>query len=108
MIGIIILIIIGKTFYKLAGNYDKNQWGIAFLGIASYYVGAFIFGMILAVILIANDSNWLETTNRFSLALIELPFGGLGCYILYMFLEKKWEKEKPQIDDTINQIGNKD
>jgi hypothetical protein len=108
MIAIIILIFIGKKFYELAGNYEKSQWGVALLGVASYYAGAFIVGMILAVILIANDSNWLETTDRFSLALIELPFGGLSCYLLYTFLEKKWEKEKPKIDDTINQIGNKD
>ncbi|MFY7671462.1 hypothetical protein ACOSP6_10310 [Tenacibaculum sp. MEBiC06402] len=108
MIGIILLVFIGKTFYKLAENYEKNKWGIAFLGVGAYFLATFLFGVILAVILIANDSNWLETTNRFSLALIEVPIGGLSCYLLYMFLEKKWENEKPEIDDTIDQIGNKE
>ncbi|CAL2074643.1 conserved hypothetical protein [Tenacibaculum sp. 190524A05c] len=108
MIGIIILIIIGKKFYELAGEYDKSQWGIAVLGIVSYYLGAFVFGIILAIIMIIMESNWMETADRFSLALIELPFGGLSCYLLYMFLHKKWEKEKPQLDNIIEEIGNKE
>ncbi|AUC15630.1 hypothetical protein BTO06_10935 [Tenacibaculum sp. SZ-18] len=108
MIGIIILVIIGKKFYELAGEYEKSKWGITVLGIVSYYSGVFVFGIILAAILIAMESNWMETTDRLSLALIELPSGGLSSYLLFMFLQKKWEKEKPQLDNVINQIGNKE
>jgi hypothetical protein len=108
MLGIIILVIIGKKFYELATTYEKHKWGITILGIGSYYVGAFVFGMILAFFAILFDSNWFETANRFTLVLIELPIGLLTCYLVYIFLQKKWEKEIPEMDQEIDQIGNKD
>jgi len=33
-----------------------------------------------------------------------LPFGILGCYLLYKYLEKTWKKNKPI--NEIDEIGN--
>ncbi|MGG8495574.1 hypothetical protein ACQY1Q_04090 [Tenacibaculum sp. TC6] len=106
MLGLLLLYFIGKKFYELAGNYNKNEWGYAILGVATYYVGAFIFGILLGVLMLILESDWLDTANKFQLALVELPVGILSCYILYVFLEKMWKKEKPPQDNMIDQIGN--
>ena len=105
MLGLIILYYIGKQFYELAENYDKSKWGFAILGVITYYVGALVFGAALGLILYTLGSNWLETANSFVLGLIELPIGGLSCYLLYYLLEKTWKKEVKPTIESIDNIG---
>lgn len=108
MLGIILLYFIGKKFYELADDYHKSKWVFAILGVVIYYVGAFIVGLIIGVFELIIETNFIETANKFVLALIELPFGILSCYVLYSYLEKRWKKEKPLINDLISKIGNKE
>lgn len=105
MLGLVLLYFIGKKFYELAEEYAKNKWGFAILGVVTYYTGALIFGVILGGILLFAESNWLETANRFELALIETPVGILSCYVAYISLEKKWKKETPKTGTMIDEIG---
>ncbi|TDN87659.1 hypothetical protein DET49_111107 [Salegentibacter sp. 24] len=37
MLGLLLLYWIGKYHYRLAGEYDKSQWGFTILGIVAYY-----------------------------------------------------------------------
>lgn len=106
MLGLVLLYFIGKKFYELAEEYNKHKWGIAILGVATYYTSAFIFGMLLGVFLMLIESNFLETANDLLLGLIAAPFGILGCYVLYKGLEKNWKKNKPMNNGSlIDQIG---
>ncbi|NRB60359.1 MAG: hypothetical protein HRU50_10545 [Winogradskyella sp.] len=103
MLSIIFLYWLGKYFYKLAEEYDKNKWGFAILGIVVYYAGTFFFGALIGIILGLTAPDTLENMNEMLLGLLMIPFGILSCYILYKQLEKNWERNKPV--NEIDQIG---
>lgn len=106
MLGIILLIVIGKYFYKLAEDFDKNKWGYAILGIAGYYAGTIIGGIILGLILVFIYSDIeIESMSENRLGLIALPFGLISAYILHYFLKKKWKKEREIEKGAIDNIG---
>ena len=73
-----------------------------------YYTVALFSAFVLGIILVFMESDFLETTNDFALGILFAPLGILGCYLLYMFLEKKWKKEKPETNKMIDEIGNKE
>lgn len=106
MLGLVLLYFIGKKFYELADEYEKNKWGFAILGIIVYYLGAFVFVAVLGVFVVIMESDFLETTNNFIVGIMALPFGILSCYGLYYYLEKTWKKQNPLRDKMIDQIGN--
>lgn len=104
MLGLILLYWIGKYFYKLAEEYDKNKWVYAILGIIVYYGGIIAFSFSLGVIAEFVSPGFFDSFNETLLGIIMLPFGILSCYLLYSYLEKTWEKSKPV--NEIDQIGN--
>ncbi len=92
MLGLILLIFIAKPFYQMAEERKKNKWLFAFFGVAAYYSGSFMGGVVLVVVF--NLFGW-AAINEFSdiqIGLMALPFGLLSCYGLYKGLEKKWKK----------------
>ncbi len=105
MLGLILLYWIGKYFYKLAEEYDKSKWGFAILGIVVYYAGTFAFGITFGIIAEITNPGLIEGFNETLLGLIALPFGILSCYLLYKYLEKTWEKNKPNPNKLIDEIG---
>lgn len=108
MLGLLLLYWIGKYFYKLAKGFNKNEWGFAILGVVIYYIGAYSFVFIFGIIAEVISPGYIDTFNEKLLGLLMLPFGVLSCYLLYMFLEKKWNKEKPETNKMIDEIGNKE
>lgn len=105
MLGLALLYFIGKYYYNLAGNHDKNKWGYAILGIAAYYVGAIILGMILGIIIEFSTNSSVEDMNPLILGLIGLPFGAGTTALVYHLLKKNWDKNKKIDLDMIEQIG---
>lgn len=105
MLGLLLLYWIGKYFYKLAGEYNKHQWGFAILGIMVYYSGIVLFSIIIGIIAELVSPGFFDTTNETLLGIVMLPFGILSCYILYKYLEKTWEKNNPNPDELIDEIG---
>ncbi|MCB0457797.1 MAG: hypothetical protein R2776_08375 [Flavobacteriaceae bacterium] len=105
MLGIILIYWIGRYFYQLAEKFDKNKWGFAVLGVVSYYAASFIGGIILGIIGEIISPGWIDTTSEMVLGLIALPFGILGCYGLYIYLKKSWEKRKKEEAVSIDDIG---
>ena len=99
MLGIFLMYFIGKRFYDLAGTYDKNQLGFAIAGVASFYVGAFFAGILLAIYFEIWMSTSFEELNEGFLNLIGLPFSLLTCFGFYKFLEHSW-KRKPKRFNT--------
>ncbi len=105
MLGLVLLYWIGKYFYKLAEEFNKSEWGFAILGVVTYYGGTFLFGIIFSIIAEVISPGYIDGFNENLFGLLMLPFGVLSCYLLYMFLEKKWGKEKPKTDTMIDEIG---
>lgn len=98
MLGLILIYFIGKHFYDLAAKHKKSEYLFAILGVVSYYVGTFVFGIILFFIL--GEDAVLEM-NEFLSAIIGLPAGLLTCYLFYKFLENSWSKTRVGADSNI-------
>lgn len=99
MLGLLLIYFIGKTFYTLAGNYDKNQWAFAILGVITYYTGTFIGGICIGLYYEVYLSTPFEELGNFKLGLITLPIGLLFCWGLYIVLKKKWSKKTIEGDN---------
>lgn len=107
MFGIILLIIIGRRFYKLAEKYEKkNSWLYPILGIISYYFGSIVIGgiIIFSYIEFVLD-EYVDNYSDRGLGLMIMPFGILFTYLLYKFFERKWKKEYIPIGNEIDDIG---
>ncbi|MBU2996455.1 hypothetical protein KO500_08410 [Cellulophaga baltica] len=105
MLALILFYWIGKYFYNLADEFDKQKWGYAILGIVSYYVGCLGFGLICGIITEIVSPGTIDTINETLLSIIALPFGILSCYLLYKYLEKTWKKNNPNPIDMLDEIG---
>lgn len=91
MLGILLIFFIGRYFYNLAQQYNKNGWLYAFAGILSYYAGGFLVGF--AYVILAEVFLWetSESMENLLLAILSLPFGILACYLFYNQLEKQFQ-----------------
>ncbi len=92
MLGLILLIFAGRAFYNLAGQYKKHQWGFAILGVASYYVGLFVGGIIVGIVFELMSPGYVESANELLLGLLGVPIGILTCWLTYNYLKKSWAK----------------
>lgn len=105
MLGIILIVFIGRQFYKLAEQYKQNKWVFAILGAVSYYVGAFVGGGILGTLdaFIGLNIDW---DNSLLMTIIAIPFSIGTVYLFYYLLKKNWSKTIV-IEDTneIQDIG---
>ncbi|GAA4281126.1 hypothetical protein [Gaetbulibacter aestuarii] len=104
MLDIVIIYFIGKYYFKLSETFNKSRWGFAILGIAAYYIGAIIFGVLLGVISTLMDWNF-DWDNKLFLTIISMPFGLAFTTLLYYILKKQWGKETPEVKDEIEDIG---
>ncbi|MGY5352638.1 hypothetical protein ACXGQW_08765 [Wenyingzhuangia sp. IMCC45533] len=105
MLGILLLYFIGKKFYTLAEDYDKQKWKYTIFGILSYYGGVMVGGFLLGII----DGLFLTTLTTTSnvAGILFIPFGITSCYLLYRYCDKKFNEEANN-QDSINDIGNGD
>lgn len=94
MLEIILMGFIGNSFYKLAGDYSKSQWGYAIAGVISVYIGLMISGMLMAIGMDIVSPGSIETMNPMVLGLTAMPLALLFTWFLYGYLKKSWEKEK--------------
>lgn len=105
MLGLLLVLFIGKHFYDHAFDHDKSPWLYGILGIVAYYAGSFIGGIILALVFEIMGSTPLEERSTWNLTLIALPFGIAACWAFHKILEKRWIKEKMDSEDLIDEIG---
>ncbi len=104
MLGLLLIYFIWKKFAELAVEYGKHKWGFAILGIAIYYVGSFIGGIIIALIsMLMGNESFIEDQNSLVLGLIALPFGLLACWGLYAILKNMWSKKLVDSIDTLDE-----
>ena len=105
MIGLLLIYFIGKYFADLAEKFYKPKWLYAILGIVIYYAGTFIFGLLLGVIQLLSNTDFLTGIPDIFLGLIALPFGLFCCWLTHFILKRIWEKkarsEEPEILDQL-------
>ena len=104
MIVLVLLVYIGRLFYKTAELYGKNKIAYTILGVATYYVGSFLFGLLIGIYLLFTDSDMLKVFDSPEIGFSELPIGIISCVILYHSLKYFWakEKDKKQVLDTLD------
>lgn len=102
MLGLVLIYFLGKYFYDLADEYDKNKWGFAILGVVSYYVGSFISAFLIVIVLEVSSPGAVDTINEHLLGLMAVPFGLLAAWILYKVLEKRFRNEYEAIKSNPN------
>ena len=91
MLGLILLYFIGKSFYTLAEENNRSRWGFTILGIAIYYIGSFLGGLILGLLTYVFG-YYIDFENELLLGFLAFPFGLLAWWVLYTLLKKNWEK----------------
>ena len=91
MLGILLIYFIGKAFYDLAAKYDRTKLLFAFIGVASYYAGTFIAGLIFGFLI---ETGMMEPISEVALIFIALPSGILVCVSLYYILKNYFSKNK--------------
>lgn len=103
MFGILLIYWVGKYFYQLAIEFNKNKWGFAFIGLAVYYGSQIVFGFVLGLL---NEIFVLGIDfESYGINLLGIPIGGFACYFFYKFLEKKWKREYVNPLAEIDSIG---
>ncbi|MFK7810517.1 MAG: hypothetical protein AB8F74_22110 [Saprospiraceae bacterium] len=101
MLGLLLLYFIGKKFSELAKDYNKKTWVYILLGIVSYYLGTFVGGIVLVIVLDMFFSIAIEEIDDFVIGLMAMPFGLLMCWGYYRLLVRNWSKQKPILSSDI-------
>jgi hypothetical protein len=104
MLGILLVYFIGKRFYDLSIEYNKNKCLFAILSVIVYYAAGFVFGFVLAI-LDLYVFNWGINWDNYGINLLSIPVGLLTVWGFYVVLESKWKKSVVVVKDEINDIG---
>ncbi len=90
MLGLILIYFLGKVFYELAGEHGKHQWGFAIGGVATYYLGSFIGGILIVIGMEIMTPGSVDEMDDTFLGILAIPFGLLIYWILYQYLKRSW------------------
>ena len=103
MIDLLLFAFVGKWFYELAKKFKKpRKWGYIVLGIFSYIIVGYssVFTIFLLTI-------YGEQVSGFAIGLLPsflaIPFGILGVWLLYLFLERKWSREQENTNELLDE-----
>jgi thiamine transporter ThiT len=99
MIGLALIYFIWKYFSELAFEFEKSRWGYALLGIATYYGGTFMGGLILGIIGLLMESDFPNNMDNVALNFLALPFGFLAVWGLYHLLKRNWSRNAKNSDN---------
>ncbi|MDN5205607.1 hypothetical protein QQ008_29755 [Fulvivirgaceae bacterium BMA10] len=89
MLGILLIYFIGKSYYQLAQKYEKHKWGFAILGVASYYFGTIVGGVLIYLAVDLGLSS-IDNMPDVAVGFMVLPFGILACWGLHTILKRQW------------------
>ncbi len=101
MLGLIFIYFIGRAFYNLSEEHDKNNWLYAITGVLSYYGGSFVGGIISYLAYDMISYNDYTSVNEALLTVLGVLFGLLVCWGYYYFLKRNWENKVFESDDSI-------
>ena len=101
MLGIVLMYLVGREYYKLAILNQKNAWLYAIVGVVSYYVGVFLGGILVVILYHFISEEAVEEMSELKLEIMAIPFGVLSCYLFYRFLKFTWSKKYAKKDEDI-------
>jgi hypothetical protein len=102
MLGLVLIYFVGKYFYELADEHGKSNWGFAILGVASYYGGIIVGGVIIAIVAELLSPGFLNEDNEIFFSILALPLGIFSCWITYNLLKRAWSKPKEANRQTLD------
>lgn len=103
MLGILLIYFIGKAFYDLAQEHNKNKWVFAILGVVSYYGGTIIAGVSFALLAELGVTDFFIELPEFGLSLLAIPFGILTCWAFYKILSSNWSNQsRENVNDALD------
>ncbi len=105
MLSLVLIYFLGKKVYDLAEEYQKNAWGNAIIGIVTFYAGAFIGGALIVFLLLMFSEIVIEEKPDIFWTFIAIPFGIVAWYGYLTYFRKKWEKEKENFVNELDEIG---
>lgn len=114
MLGLFLIYFIGKAFYDLAQEHNKNNWVFAILGVVSYYGGTIIAGFVFGLLAELGVTDFFIELPEIGLSLFALPIGILTCWVFYKILSNNWSNQSVEnvndaLDgDLISRSGNKE
>ncbi len=100
MVGLLFIFFIGRWFYNLVQGKGWQAWGLACIGVVSYY-----FGTITFVVVIELLDAFVFT--EISLTLVEVVSfipGLLFCYMVYVLCKKYIRKSQGTGSSTANKV----
>ena len=89
----------------LAEEYKENKWLYAILGIAVYFGSQLLTGVFLGLLDLVFGWN-IDWEGNTAINLLGLPIGIGFSYLFYILLESKWKKDKIEVIESIDDIGN--
>lgn len=92
MLGLVLIYFVGKTFYELAQNHEKNRWLFAILGVLSYYAGSFLVALGIVLYRELMPGGFLSAVPDLAIDFIAMPFGLLSTWLFYYLLNRSWSK----------------
>lgn len=105
MLSFVLLYFLGKYFYDLSIEYDKNKGLYTFLGVSISFIGYFVFGIIATLIIELASPGFIDGVSDRALGYMMLPFGILSAYLYYKFLKKRWSIKTKKTDfDVLDDV----
>jgi len=105
MLSILLVYFIGKQFYELAQDFNKNRWLFAILGVVVYYAIGILLVVVIALLDVVVFEWGLDWENRFGMNMLAIPLGLLADVSLYLFLKNRWKATVVLVKDEIQDIG---
>ena len=99
MLGLFLLYFVGKAFYDLAGADERSRWFYAILGVASYYGGLIVGGIVIALVYDSFIGS-IDDVNDTLLGIMAIPIGVLSCWGFYRLLKSRWSKRETFSDNS--------
>lgn len=100
MLGLLIIYFLGKRFYDLALNHNKNAWGFAILGVVIYYAASILAGIIIVILYELYGMGAIDDMNDHVLGFIAMPFGVLAWWLVYLYTEKQFKNKQKTVTDS--------
>lgn len=101
MLGILFMYLVGREYYKLALFYQKGGWPYALAGVAAYYGGLLLGGLLVAIAYAMFTEESIEDISESSISLMAFPFGVISCVALYQYFKISWKKSAAKPNNEI-------
>ncbi len=106
MLGLVLIFFIGKAYFDLAKNHNKEYaWLYAVLAIALYYGFLFISLFVIVGILEYSSPMTLYNMNEYLLGIMGVPFGLLAVWAGHLILKKRFSETNEFENDALLDEG---